>query len=137
MGFFDKVVSMLGDKVSGETAQGGLFEQVVGLINNPETGGLSGLISKFENGGLGDVVSSWVGTGTNAPVSDDQITNTLGPEKIQEIAAKLGISNSQVSGALATLLPQIIDKLTPDGKVPESNTLAQSLGSLLQTFTKG
>jgi uncharacterized protein YidB (DUF937 family) len=137
MGFLDKVVSMLGDNVPGVEAHGGLFDQVIGLINNPNMGGLPGLISKFEKGGLGEIVSSWVGTGANAPVSGDQIANTLGAEKIQEIAGKLGISNAQVSGGLAVLLPQIIDKLTPDGSVPDGNSLEQSLGSLLEKFTKG
>ena len=137
MGFLDKVVPMLGSNVPGVEAHGGLFDQVIGLINNPEIGGLSGLISKFEKGGLGEVVSSWVGTGANAPVSGEQISNTLGADKIQEIAGKLGISNTQVSEGLAVLLPHIIDKLTPDGKLPNGNSLEQSLGSLLQKFTKG
>ena len=137
MGFLDKVVSMLGDNVPGVEAHGGLFEQVIGLINNPEIGGLPGLISKFENGGLGEIVSSWVGTGANASVSGEQITNTLGADKIKEIAGKLGISDDQVSGGLAVLLPHIIDKLTPDGKVPDSGMLEQGLSSLLQKFAKG
>jgi uncharacterized protein YidB (DUF937 family) len=137
MGLLDKVVSMLGSNVPGGGTQGGLVEHVMGLINNPDIGGLPGLISKFEKGGLSDVVSSWVGTGANAPVSGEQITNTLGADKIKEIASKLGISDGQVSGGLASLLPQIIDKLTPDGKVPDGNSLEQGLSSLLQKFTKG
>jgi uncharacterized protein YidB (DUF937 family) len=137
MGFLDKVVSMFGSNVPGVEAHGGLFDQVIGMINNPEIGGLPGLISKFEKGGLGEIVSSWVGTGANATVSGDQITNTLGADKIQEIAGKLGISNTQVSGGLAVLLPHIIDKLTPDGKVPEGGTLENSLSALADKFLKG
>jgi uncharacterized protein YidB (DUF937 family) len=136
MGLLDKIVSMLGSNVPGVEAHGGLFDQVIGLINNPDIGGLPGLISKFEKGGLGDVVSSWVGTGANIPVSSDQITNTLGIDKIQEIAGKLGISDSQVSGGLALLLPHIIDKLTPDGKVPEGGVLEQALSAFSQKFNK-
>ena len=136
MGLFDKIVSVLGDKAPDGSAQGGLFDQVTGLINDPEIGGLPGLISKFEKGGLGEIVSSWVGTGANAPVSGDQITNTLGIDKIRDIAGKLGMSDNQVSDALASLLPQIVDKLTPNGKVPDGDTLEQTLGSLLQKFTK-
>jgi uncharacterized protein YidB (DUF937 family) len=136
MGLLDKIVSMFGSNVPGVEAHGGLFDQVVGLINNPEIGGLPGLIAKFEKGGLGDVVSSWVGTGANAPVSGDQITNTLGADKIQEIAGKLGISNTQVSGGLAALLPHIIDKLTPDGKVPDGSVLEQALSAFSQKFMK-
>jgi len=86
---------------------------------------------------LGDIVSSWVGTGANASVSGEQITNTLGADKIKEIAGKLGISDDQVSGGLAVLLPHIIDKLTPDGKVSDGGVLEQGLSSLLQKFAKG
>ena len=137
MGFLDDVVSMLGKKMSGEQTQGGLFEQVVGMLNSPEIGGLSGLVAKFEKGGLSEIVSSWIGTGQNAPVSADQITHVLGSEKIKEIAGSLGMSDNQVSGGLASLLPQLIDKLTPEGKLPDDSALEQSLGSLLQKFTKG
>ena len=137
MGFLDKGVSMFDSSVPGVEAHGGLFDQVIGMINNPDIGGLPGLISKFEKGGLGEVVSSWVGTGANASVSGDQITNTLGADKIQEIAGKLGISNTQVSGGLAGLLPHIIDKLTPDGKVPEGSILKKSLSALADKFLKG
>ena len=136
MGILDKVVSMLGNQAPDGSAQSGLFEHVIGMLNNPEIGGLPGLISKFEKGGLGEVVSSWVGTGQNAPVSGDQITNTLGIDKIKDIASKLGMSDSQASNGLASLIPQIIDKLTPDGKVPDGSSLEQTLGSLLQKFTK-
>jgi uncharacterized protein YidB (DUF937 family) len=136
MGLLDKIVSMLGSNVPEIEAHGGLFDQVIGLINNPEIGGLPGLISKFEKGGLGDIVSSWVGTGANAPVSGEQITNTLGIGKIKEIAGKLGISDTQASGGLAVLLPHIIDKLTPDGKVPDGSVLEQALSAFSQKFMK-
>ena len=137
MGLLDKVVSMLGSNVSGNEVHGGLFEQVIGLVNSPEIGGLPGLVGKFEKGGLSEIISSWVGTGANAPISNEQITNTLGIDKIKEIAGKLGISEGQVSGGLASLLPQIIDKLTPDGKIPEGGALEQALSSFSQKFMKG
>lgn len=137
MGLLDKVVSMLGSQTPEGEAQGGLLGQAIGLLNRPEIGGLSGLISKFEKGGMGDIVSSWVGTGANAPVSGNQIASTLGTDTIRNIAGKLGMSESQVSDGLATVLPGIVDKLTPNGKVPDGNALEQTLGSLLQKFTKG
>jgi len=77
-----------------------------------------------------------VGTGQNTPVSGDQITNTLGIDKIKDIASKLCMSDSQASNGLASLIPRIIDKLTPDGKVPDGSSLEQTLGSLLQKYTK-
>ena len=132
MGFLDDIVKAGAGKLLGGAAQGGLMEQVLGLINNSETGGLAGLVETFKSKGLGDAISSWIGTGENNPVSGEQIANTLGSDKIQEIAGKLGISGSEASSGLAALLPQVIDKLTPDGKVPEGGLLEQGLNILKQ-----
>ncbi len=130
MGLLDEIAKVAGSKLLGGESQGGLMEQVLGLVNNPGTGGLQGLIQTFTSKGLGDAVSSWVGTGENQPVSGEQVTHALGSDKIQEIAQKLGISGSDASSGLAALLPQIVDKLTPDGKVPEGGMLEQGLSSL-------
>ena len=130
MGLLDKITSVLG---SGEGASG-LMEQVLNLVNNPEAGGLTGLIEKFQNNGLGDIISSWVGTGANQPVSGEQITSALGGDKIREIASRLGISDSEAVSGLANMLPQVIDKLTPEGTVPEGGTLQESIGGLLKHF---
>ena len=107
------------------------------MVNNPEIGGLTGLIEKFQKGGLGEIVSSWVGTGADLPVSADQITDALGVEKIQELASQAGVSENQISDGLATLLPPIIDRLTPDCQVPEGDALTKSIGSLAEKFLKG
>lgn len=135
MGLFDEVVSVVGKLAGGQ--QNSLVEQAIAMINNPQIGGLSGLIEKFKTNGLGDVVSSWVSTGSNLPVSAEQINSALGAESIQDIAGKIGVSGDQVSSSLAGLLPQLIDKLTPDGKVPEGNALSASLTSLAQKFLQG
>jgi uncharacterized protein YidB (DUF937 family) len=101
------------------------------MINNPQSGGLGGLLQSFQQGGLGDVVNSWVSTGQNLPISPEQIQSVLGGGKLQEIAAQLGVSTEQASGSLADLLPQVVDKLTPNGQVPESgDLLAQGLDML-------
>jgi uncharacterized protein YidB (DUF937 family) len=110
------------------------MEQVLGLVNNSETGGLAGLVETFKSKGLGDAISSWVGTGENQPVSGEALANALGSDKIREIADRLGVSSSEASNGLAGLLPQVIDKLTPDGKVPEAGLLEQGLNILKQKF---
>jgi uncharacterized protein YidB (DUF937 family) len=130
MGLFDEITKTMRTRILGGASQGGLMEQVLGLINNPETGGLGGLIETFKSKGLGDVISSWIGTGQNQPVSGEQIANALGDNKIREIAQKLGLSGADASSGLAELLPQIIDKLTPDGTVPEDGLLEQGLAML-------
>ena len=134
MGIFDVIIKGVGNQVLGgsESAQGGLMEHVLVLVNNPDTGGLGGLIQKFDNKGLGDVMSSWVSTGENQPVSGEQLTSVFGNNMIQEIAQKLGISSADASSGLAALLPQVIDKLTPNGTVPEGDLLAQGLNVLKQ-----
>jgi uncharacterized protein YidB (DUF937 family) len=121
MGFLDEITKVVGGQLFGGASQGGLMEQVLGLINNPQTGGLGGLVEMFKSKGLGDAVSSWISTGENQPVSNDQITSALGSNTIQEISQKLGISGTDASNGLAALLPQIIDKLTPDGSIPEGD----------------
>ena len=83
---------------------------------------------------MGGLVSSWIGTGENQPVSGEQIEQAFGNDKIQEIAQKLGISGADASGGLAALLPQIIDKLTPDGKLPKSEMVDQGLDFLKKSL---
>jgi len=130
MGLLNDIVSMIGKKLGGDSQQSSLMEQAFSIINNPDTGGLSGLIEKFQKNGLEDVISSWIGKGANQAVSSDQISNTLGTEKIKEIAGKVGVSPNHISESLATILPQLIDKLTPDGKVPDDNILEKGLSAL-------
>lgn len=129
MSLFDQVVGALSTGESG--GQGNLLQTVMHLINNPQTGGLQGLIQSFQQGGLGDIVNSWVSSGHNLPISAEQIQSVLGGSGLQELAAKLGISPAQASGSLAEMLPQIVDKMTPNGEVPQGgDLLAQGMDLL-------
>ena len=117
---------------------GGLAGALGGLLaNNGELGGLGGLVSKFEQAGLGHVVSSWIGKGDNVPVSGSQLNDVLGSDVVSGLANKLGINAATLLPMLATLLPTLIDQLTPHGKVPEQglgdhSDLLASLSGLLQ-----
>jgi uncharacterized protein YidB (DUF937 family) len=129
MGLLDSVVGAL----SGGQSAGAnpLLNIVMQLINNPQTGGLGGMVQSFEQGGLGDVVKSWVSTGQNLPISAEQIKAVLGGGQLQDIAAQLGVSTEQASGSLADLLPQVVDKMTPNGQLPEGgDLLAQGMDLL-------
>jgi uncharacterized protein YidB (DUF937 family) len=121
MGLLDQVVGAM----SGQQGGGGnaLLSGVLQLVNNPQTGGLSGLVQAFQNGGMGDIVKSWVSTGQNLPISAEQIQSVLGNEQLQSLAAQAGLDTGQLSGQLAQLLPQVVDRLTPDGTVPEGSDL--------------
>ena len=127
MGLLDGVLKSVTEKFLGGEGSNPLLEMVGNLLSGPQSGGLSGLIQTFNSKGLGNVISSWVGTGENLPISGQQIQEVLGREQIQQMAEKLGTSKEEVSGGLASLLPQIIDKLTPNGSVPESNILEKAL----------
>ncbi len=130
MGLFDSIVAQAEGALSNaiEGAHPGLVEEVTGLING--SGGLENLVSTFREKGLGDAVSSWIGTGQNLPISSEQLQSVLGNEKVEAIAQKLGLSTSDVAQKLTALLPQVIDKLTPDGQLPENNLLEQGLALL-------
>ena len=95
------------------------------------SGGLAGLIGAFQSKGLGDMVSRWISTGPNPPVSAAQVTDALGQETIGQFARQAGVPASEAGSILAALLPAAIDHLTPDGKVPETNSLEGSLTTLL------
>lgn len=123
----DLAGSVLG---GGGSSQNQLLELVLNLVNNKETGGLAGLAKTFAEKGLGDAVSSWIGTGQNQPVSGDQITQALGSDQITDIAQKLGLGQQDAANGLAGLLPDVIDKLTPNGHVPDNDLLEQGLAML-------
>jgi uncharacterized protein YidB (DUF937 family) len=130
MGFLDELSGGLVGKLFSGGDKNKLFEGIIGIINNPQKGGLSGLVQMFQDKGLGDTVSSWISTGKNLPVSADQIKQALGSDQIQQISEHVGVSQEEASTGLADLLPEIIDKLTPDGKMPENDMLAQGLNIL-------
>lgn len=128
MGLLDSVVGALAGGQGG--GNNGLVDVVMQLINS-QPGGLGGLVQSFQQSGLGEVVNSWVSTGQNLPVSAEQLQAVLGGGQLQDIAAQLGVSSEQASGSLAELLPQVVDKLTPDGQLPQGgDLLAQGMDLL-------
>jgi len=130
MGILDEITKAVGGEVPSGAGQEGLLDQIMGLINNPGTGGMAGLVEKFNSQGLGDAISSWISTGENQLVSGQQMEQAFGSSIIQDIAQKLGVSGADVSSGLAALLPKVIDGLTPEGKVPEGGLLDQGLDFL-------
>jgi uncharacterized protein YidB (DUF937 family) len=108
--------------LGGEGGGGSPIAACLQLVNS-HPGGFSGLLQAFHDNGLGGVVSSWVGTGSNQPISAEQIQSVLGNEKIKQFAAKAGIDPQQASSKIAECLPQVVDKLTPNGEVPKGNLL--------------
>lgn len=132
MNILNTVLGALGGGSGGDSSQ--LLSTVMGLLNGNENeagNGIGGLLSQFQENGMGDAVQSWLGSGSNLPISADQLTSVLGSDKIAEIAQQVGISTDDISGQLANMLPQAVDKLTPDGQVPDGGLDLGSLGSML------
>ena len=128
----------LGGLISMVTSNPQLMQAVTGMLSNEGGhGGLGGLMEKFQQAGLGDAAKSWVGSGENHAVTGDQMTSALGADTISDMAAKMGMSNSDAAGSLASMLPGLIDKLTPHGEAPAGGLgnaadLMGMLGGLLQ-----
>ncbi len=81
-------------------------------------GGLGGLLSQLSNAGHGEAASSWVGSGQNAPIQPTQLGSALGQTTVSELAQHAGISEEELLSQLSRVLPGVVDKLTPDGRVP-------------------
>jgi len=129
MGLLDGLAGqVLGQMAGGGRGQGNqLMQLALGLI---QSGGLSQLLAKFQQAGLADQAASWVGTGQNMPISADQMKAALGSGTIADIAGQLGMSQDQAAGGLASMLPQLIDQLTPKGQVTEGSAVESGLAAL-------
>ena len=81
-------------------------------------GGLGGLLNKLQQGGLGNETKSWVGSGQNQPVSPGQLGSALGPNIMKTVSQMTGISEDDLTKQLSQVLPGLVDKLTPSGRMP-------------------
>lgn len=128
MGLFDSLAGAVLSKVGGD--KGAMVQVAMDLFN--QNGGLEGVIEKFKSGGFAEQAASWISTGENLPISAEQISQVLGSDTVTEIAAKLGMDSGEISSKIAEYLPQVIDKMTPDGEVNANsgNLLSAVLGML-------
>lgn len=135
MGLLDQIGGAVGG-VLGQGGKGGanavLLQQLVAMLSKP--GALGNLTSAFQGAGLGNVLQSWLGNGQNLPISGDQVKQVLGSGTIADMAKSAGMGESDTSNALAGLLPQVIDKLSPDGNMPSQGELGGKLASLGKLF---
>jgi len=90
-------------------------------------GGLGGLLNKLQQGGLGNETKSWVGSGQNQPVSPGQLGSALGPNIIKTLAQQTGLSEEELTKQLSQVLPGVVDKLTPNGRLPTIAELSQMM----------
>jgi len=90
-------------------------------------GGLGGLLDKLQNAGHGETVKSWLGPGQNQPIQPGQLGSALGQKTISDAAQQAGISEKDLLAQLAQNLPQFVDKLTPNGRIPSLQEIAAAL----------
>lgn len=109
---------------AADPSQHSLATDLLGMLSGGGMSkGLGGLVDMFNQKGLGDVVQSWVSTGQNLPISADQIQAVLGSAQVQALAAKAGIDPQMASAAIARILPQLVDRATPNGQLPAGGIL--------------
>lgn len=110
MGMFDGIL--------GGIVGAGMVSVVNGILE--QHGGLQGVVGEFEKNGLGATVRSWVGTGPNQPISPEDVHKALGPDLLRQLAEKSGLSEQDLVQKLSHVLPQAVDKLTPNGTIPKA-----------------
>lgn len=99
-------------------------------------GGLGDIVGSLQSGGLAEVVNSWLSSGDNQAVEPAKLEQALGAGKMAAFAQKAGVSGSEASTLLAGMLPGLIDKLSPDGKMPDTGGLDDMIGGLLGSLTR-
>ena len=140
MGLLDQILGSVreGDRADVTPGQAsGLVQAVLAMLSDPRSGGLDGLLRQLNQSGLGDVVSSWVGTGQNQAISPDALTRALGRDRLSQISQDANVPTGQAPSLLAQLLPVLIDRLTPQGRVPEQSQLSATSTDLLRGLLAG
>ena len=133
--FLFRIARWLIRKIAGRAIKGLGGEKLAGVVNSllgARGTELTALLEKFNKGGLGELVQSWVGKGANKKLSAEQVKTVLGADTISGVASQLGTSEEVAASRLAGVLPQLVNKLTPEGEVPDQDTLAKRLAELLK-----
>jgi uncharacterized protein YidB (DUF937 family) len=93
-------------------------------------GGLGDLLEQFRRRGYGAQADSWVGTGSNLPISPDVLGQVFGRDGLARIAAQAGLSEDEASSGLSQILPDVVDRVTPNGRMPDADALLASVQDL-------
>lgn len=130
------VLAMLkGNQRSGQGSafgggRGSDLGDVLGSLFGGGAGGLGGLLEQFQRAGFGAETQSWVGTGQNQPLPPGALERVFGKGGLSEIAAAAGLSEADASRGLSQLLPEMVDRVTPTGRVPDGESLLSNLSDL-------
>ena len=116
-----RLADMLGSSATPGTSPG--TTPAAGLSGGTLLGGLTDLINRFRLNNAESAADSWVSKGPNSPMSTDELERALGAERVQWLMTQTGMAKDELLGGLATSLPDAIDKLTPDGRLPTEQEL--------------
>jgi uncharacterized protein YidB (DUF937 family) len=95
-----------------------LVQSAMEMFGNHQ--GLSGLLNNAQSQGIGNIVQSWIGTGANQSIAPQQVQTLIGQDRLTQIAARAGIPATVAGAALSRILPVLVDKLTPQGRLPQA-----------------
>jgi uncharacterized protein YidB (DUF937 family) len=96
-----------------------------GAAGSVLSGGLNDLLKQFEQNGQGEVAQSWVGRGPNKSISPNDLASALGADRINTLASFSGMSRDDLLSGLSQQLPNVVDQLTPDGRLPTEQEAAR------------
>jgi uncharacterized protein YidB (DUF937 family) len=125
-----------GGGVTGGSAGGGLGDLLKtglggllggGAAGSVLSGGLNDLLNQLQQNGHGEVTKSWVGNGPNHAISSGDLAQALGADQINTLAAHTGLSREDLLAGLSQYLPEAVNQLTPDGRLPTEHEVARSL----------
>ena len=88
------------------------------------SGGLGDLLKQLQQSGRGEEANSWVSKGPNQPISPNDLANALGADQLDHLTAQSGLSRDELLNGLSQYLPQVVDHLTPDGRLPNEQELS-------------
>ena len=99
-------------------------------------GGLGGLLEQLTRSGYGQQATSWVGTGRNQPLPPQAWSDVFGSDKLSAIAAQAGLSEDQTRHGLSELMPEVVDRLTPEGRMPAADSLLASIDDFARRMNR-
>ena len=112
----------------GDLLKGGLGGVLAGgAAGSVLSGGLNDLLKQFQQSGHSDTADSWVGTGPNKEISPNDLASALGSDKINALMSQSGMSRDDLLQGLSQYLPQVVDQLTPQGRLPTDQEAARLL----------
>lgn len=132
MAMLPVVLRMLQQRQAGASGRAPMGAGGLGGGGLSGLGGLGGLLDRFSQRGHGDAVSSWVSTGPNQPLSRGMVDQTFDDGEVAAIAREAGVGEDEARDGLSELLPDVVDHLTPDGRLPPPDQSEAGIEQLLR-----